>query len=169
MEKIKIGRVTGAQGLRGEMRIFHDSGDDDALKRVSSLFLCSGGVFEEFAVEGLRMQKRTPVLKLAGVEDRTTAEAKIGAEVYALLDEAKPDEDGAWLVSDLVGLDVKIAGEGGGKDGKILNVISNPAHDLLEIGTGEGVLLLPFVDVFIREVDMKAGVLTIDPPAGWAD
>jgi len=175
VKKIKIGRVTGAQGLRGEIRIYHDSGDEAALRRLSSLFLVSDSFEKAFFIQGLRMQKRIPVLKLEGIDDRSAAEALTGLQVYALLDEARPDEEDAWLVSDLIGLNVRIAG-GSVQDEaeapgswRICDIIPNPAHDILEIETDRGVRLLPLVDAFIREIDVKAGFMVIIPPDGWID
>jgi len=115
------------------------------------------------------MQKRTPVLKLSGIEVRGEAEALRGAEVLAFLSESRPDEEDAWLVSDLVGLDVFHAEGEGGALGRIKSVIANPANDILEIETDKGVGLLPFVDTFVPRVDTTGRSIYIIPPEGWLD
>ena len=51
--------------------------------------------------------------------------------------------------------------------GKIKGIIDNPAHDIFEIETENGVRMLPFVDVFVTEVNTEDGFITIDPPEGW--
>jgi len=168
VETIKIGRITGAQGLRGEVKIYHDSGDDEALGRLTSLFLYQNGGYTRLGIEGFRMNKRTPVFKLEGVNDRTSAEKLIGADVYSDPEESRPAEEGSWLVSDLIGMDVRFP-DYGNSVMKIVNIISNPAHDILEIETEKGVKMLPFVDVFVKEVDVKAGIVTVAPPAGWLE
>jgi len=169
IQKIRIGRIAGAQGLRGEVRLYHDSGDEEAIRRVNVLFLSKDRISAEYRVEGLRMQKRTPILKLSGVGDRNAAEALIGAEAFVLLDEARPHEEGSWLVSDLAGLDVLLAEKGGVSIGKVRGILDNPAHDLLEIETDRGLRLLPFIDAFVREVDVAGGRVLITPPEGWPD
>ena len=184
MKKIKIGKISGAQGLRGEVRIFHDSGDEDSLKRLNSLFVSTGENASDiksdaFAIKGLRMQKRTPILKLEGIDDRNAAEALVGSDIYALVDEARPDEEGAWLVSDLIGMavmpaDTAFAAQARQREPsplswRVRDIIPNPAHDILEIETEKGHRLLPFVDAFVLEVDTDAGVIVIDPPDGWLD
>ena len=168
-EKILIGKVTAAQGLGGEARIFHDSGDEEALRRLSSLFLRIGADEAEYRIEWLRMQKRTPIIKLKGIEDRAAAEALVGAEVYALLSESRPDEEDAWLVSDLVGLAVFPDEASGPALGRVKSVISNPAHDILEIETDIGERLLPFIDKFVIRVDTEGGIIIIKPPEGWLE
>ena len=87
----------------------HDSGDEEALRRLTFLFVDMGGSDKALRIEKLRMQKRTPILKLSGVDDRNAAEALIGRDVYADKDESRPCEEDAWLVSDLVGLEVRFA------------------------------------------------------------
>ena len=202
MNKIKIGRITGAQGLRGEVRMYHDSGEEEALSRLTSLFLGSESVSEagagtaEYTIENMRMQKRTPVFKLKGIEDRSSAEALVGLDVFADEDEARPEGEDAWFASELVGMKVRIVSspEAPDDDGdaargdeetaiassesddaiqstceeyRVKSVIKNPAHDILEVETPQGVKMLPFVDAFIREVDTKTGCITIIPPEGW--
>lgn len=163
MEKIKIGRVSGAQGLRGEIKIYHDSGDEAAIRRITSLFLFD----ESYTIENLRMHKRTPIIKLEGIEDRGAAEALIGAEVYALLGESRPTGEGEWLVSELVGLEVRfLVGE---ERGEVAGIISNPAHDILEIKTSSGTRLLPLIDIFVLEIDPESGYILVSPPSGWSD
>ena len=200
MKKIKIGRITGAQGLRGEVKMHHDSGEEEALGRLTSLFLGSepgaGHGTVEYIIEKLRMQKRTPVFKLKGIEDRSSAEALVGLDVFADEDEARPEGEDAWFASELVGMKVRIVSspEAPDDDGdaargdeetaiassesddaiqstceeyRVKSVIKNPAHDILEVETPQGVKMLPFVDAFIREVDTKTGCITIIPPEGW--
>jgi len=171
MKKIMIGRISGAQGLRGEVKLFHDSGDEGAIARLTSLFLRRDGEETAFRIEWRRMQKRTPVFKLEGVDDRDAAEALVGCAVYTLEDESRPEGEGAWFVTDLVGLEARIAGEDGDGQaaGRITGIIDNPAHDILKIDIGGDIRLLPFVDVFVTEVRPEDGYIMIIPPKGWPD
>ena len=165
--KIKIGKITGAQGLRGELKLFHDSGDEEALLRLSHLYL--NAACEGYRIDELRFRKRTPIIKLAGVDSREAAEALTGTEIFADKEEARPKEEGAYFVMDLIGLKVCLHGGSDAVTGEIAGVIDNPAHEILEINTEKGILLLPFIDVFIREVDTAAGFIIITPPEGWLD
>ena len=122
---------------------------------------------KEYPIEWLRMQKRTPILKISGVDDRASAEALTDSEVYALLSESRPNEEGVWLVSELVGLEVFSDEAGRPAIGRIESVIDNPAHEILEIRTEGTSRLLPFIDAFVREVDTEGGRIVIVPPDGW--
>jgi len=149
--------------------MFHESGDDEAIRRLSSLYLRNGTAFAEYRIEWLRIQKRTPIIKLYGVEDRASAESLIDSDVFAMLSESRPKEEGTWLVSDLVGLEVFIEEESGPSLGRVKAVINNPAHDILEIETGDGTGLLPLIDAFVTMVDTDNGIMKILPPEGWLE
>ena len=169
--------MTGAQGLRGEIKIYHDSGDEEALRRLSHVYLATngcdgmrdakGGV--PYNIQEMRMHKRTPVIKLQGVDDRAAAEALTGVEVFADKEESRPKDEGEWLASELIGLEVRICGK---PIGRICGVIDNPAHDILEVERSDGTmphLLLPFIDIFVPEVKPEDGYIRIIPPNGWLE
>jgi 16S rRNA processing protein RimM len=42
-------------------------------------------------------------------------------------------------------------------------------QDLLAVRAGTREILVPFVKAIVTDVDVKAGVLTIDPPTGLID
>lgn len=53
--------------------------------------------------------------------------------------------------------------------GEVTDVIVRPAQDLLEIETGHGRRLIPFVEAIVREVDPQQRRVVLDPPAGLLD
>jgi 16S rRNA processing protein RimM len=164
MKPIRIGRIAGASGLRGEVKLYHESGDIESLSRAASLFLCNQEAQDlvSYAVVSLRVQGRTPILGLCGVTDRNGAEALIGSDVYVDEDAIRPTEEDAYLVSDLIGLAV-VDAVTGAEIGRVLGVVDNPAHDLLEVRGGDGRnLLIPMADVFIKGVDLAAGKILAD-------
>jgi 16S rRNA processing protein RimM len=160
MKQIKIGRIAGAAGLKGEVKLYHESGDTESLSRASTLFLCNNNALRTmipYNILSLRVQGRTPILGLSGVIDRNAAEALIGAEVYVDEDVIRPAEEDAYLVSDLIGLSV-IDTDTGDEIGLVQGIVDNPAHDLLEVARGGGcTLLIPMADVFIKEIDLNSG------------
>ncbi|MDR0874649.1 MAG: ribosome maturation factor RimM [Clostridiales Family XIII bacterium] len=160
MKQIKIGRIAGAAGLKGEVKLYHESGDAESLSRASTLFLCNNQALRTmvpYNILSLRVHGRTPILGLSGVIDRSAAEALIGSEVYVDEDAIRPAEEDAYLVSDLIGLSV-IDTATGDEIGLVQGIVDNPAHDLLEVAKGGGgILLIPMADVFIKEIDLTSG------------
>jgi 16S rRNA processing protein RimM len=62
-----------------------------------------------------------------------------------------------------VGLDVLREGV---SVGKIARLEHFPAQDLLVVNTPGGEVLVPFVEAFVPQVDVDAGVVIITPPGG---
>jgi 16S rRNA processing protein RimM len=71
-------------------------------------------------------------------------------------------EDGAFYVSDLVGLEV--VEQGGASLGVVRDVLPGPANDALELDSGR---LLPLVEDCVLEVDLTAGRVLV--ALGFAD
>jgi 16S rRNA processing protein RimM len=65
-------------------------------------------------------------------------------------------EEGEYYAFQLVGLEVEESG--GAKLGRVTEVSSGPANDVLELDTG---LALPLVDACVQQVDLDAGRIVV--------
>ena len=161
---IHIGKISGPSGIKGEVKLFHNSGEKERLIGLKELFLQrrAEGFLTPFKVENIRMQGKIPILKLSGVEGRDAAEALTGARVFAQREQLNPPDEDGFYVEDLTGLPVR--DEKGHAVGRVAGILSNPAHDLLEIESMAGeTFLLPMVDVFILSLDFQSGVVVRIP------
>jgi 16S rRNA processing protein RimM len=77
--------------------------------------------------------------------------------------EVVPLNEGEFFDSDLVGCEV--VGIDGTRYGSVERVEHYPASDMLVV-TGR---MVPMVAAIVRDVDMTARRITIDPPAGLLD
>jgi 16S rRNA processing protein RimM len=71
-------------------------------------------------------------------------------------------EEGEYYAFQLVGLEVEEVG--GERLGRVTEVSSGPANDVLELDTG---LALPLVDACVQEVDLDAGRIVVQ--TGFTD
>ena len=110
-------------------------------------------------LNAVRPHKQRLLVRIDGVEGAEQAEAYIGARLYAPR-ERIPLVDGEYLDADLIGCTVR--GNDGSDYGRVEAVQHYPASDMLIV---DGVML-PMVAAFIRDVDMAARQIVIDPPAG---
>ena len=104
--------------------------------------------------------------RIDGVTDRNAAERLRGLRLYVAREALPPGAEGEWYHVDLVGL--RAVGVDGKEYGKVLAVEDFGAGTVLEVGDeADGrSFLLPFSDQAVPTVDIAAGVVTIDPPAG---
>src|ERR1039457_1355338 len=79
---LRVGRITGAHGLKGALRLRPDNPDSDTLEQVARVFLGSAGQAREFRMTGMtRLNTTPPQITREGVVDVNAAEAPKGAVV----------------------------------------------------------------------------------------
>jgi 16S rRNA processing protein RimM len=156
--RIEIGGVARAHGIRGEIVIVTHDPDSATLGSVSSIFI--DGV--ERTVTSARDTQRGWLVALEGVTTRTEAEAFRGKAVEVDRAALELDEDEV-ILDDLVGCDVRLPD--GTPWGTVYAIDIGAHQDLLVIHDGELERLLPLVDEFVTEIDVDAGIVTVDPPA----
>lgn len=161
-ERVLVGVVVGAQGLKGALRV--KSFTADPLDIASY-----GPVEDEAGARRFRLKvtgeaKGTVIASVEGVKDRNAAEALKGTRFYvprAALP-ASEDED-EFYHADLIGLPVELAD--GAALGKVRAVWDFGAGDVLEIARPDGeVMMLPFTKAAVPVVDVKGGRLIATPP-----
>ena len=168
---ICVGILTGARGLRGEVRIksFTDAAADIA--RYGPLTDEGGERTFRLSVSGL--VKGHVVARIEGVDDRDAALALKGTRLFVAreaLPEPPPDE---YYHADLIGLSA-VRKDGGGGPGEVFGTVS-AVHDfgagcILEIDCGDGeTIMVPFTRAAVPQIDLADGRLIIDPPAGIVD
>ena len=90
MEKIKIGKIDSAVGLKGEVKIYSYAGSKERYESLARLIVATPGRGrgeKEYAIENVRYQKEMVIVKLAGVGDRNQAEALRESEVFITEDD----------------------------------------------------------------------------------
>lgn len=146
-ELVTVGRVGRPHGIKGAFFVEHAS-EDPGRYAVGTTLLVGGQPAD--VVESKRAGGR-PVIRL----DR---EVERGASIEVELSSLPAPERGEYYAFQLVGLEVKE--EGGRALGRVVEITTNPANDVLELDTG---LALPLVDACVREVDLVAGRIVVQP------
>lgn len=160
---VQVGRLGAAHGVRGEIRLKSFTGDPAAIATYGPLRDPMGG--RQFVIESLRLIRDDMfVARLAGVRDRSAAEALCNVDLYVARDKLPEPADEEFYHSDLIGLTA--VSETGETIGKVLNVLNFGAGDILEIRPISGEpMLLPFTRAVVPRIDLAAGWLTVVPPA----
>jgi 16S rRNA processing protein RimM len=163
--RVCLGRITGAHGVRGEVRIRTYTQTPESIAAYGPLE--DEAAARRFTVRKARAVKDGVVARLAGVDDRDAAEALSGVELYVARS-ALPDEmeDGEFYHADLVGL-VAVSAEGSAL-GQVVAVQNYGAGDLLEVrpATGGKTVLVPFTEEIVPDIDFDAGWMLMLPPEG---
>ena len=152
---ILVGRVAGAFGVRGEVRITSFTAEPTALVDYKALLREDGS--PALTLTGGRAAKGGVVARAQEIETREQAEAVRGLRLYiprAVLPE--PEDEDEFYVADLVGLSVVDAE--GELLGRVRSVRDFGAGDLLEIEPAIGESWwLPFTKEAVPEVSIRDG------------
>jgi 16S rRNA processing protein RimM len=163
-DMVLVGAITGAHGIRGEVKLKSFTEDPSAIAAYSPLETAKGARIE---IVRVRPQKDGFLAILKGVTDRNAAEALKGTELFvprARLPE--PEEDEVY-VHDLIGLPVHL--NDGSLLGEIVGVADYGAGDLIDVKI-EGrkdTVLIPFADQYVLEADGEK--LVVELPEGFLD
>jgi len=143
--RVRVGKVGKPHGLEGAFVVEEASEDPERFAKGATL-LVEGEAAR--VVESKRAGGR-PVIRL----DR---EVPRGTALELDRDELPEPAEGEYYAFQLVGLEVEE--EGGARLGRVAEVSSGPANDVLELDTG---LALPLVDACVREVDLDGGRIVV--------
>lgn len=145
--RVQVGKVGKPHGLEGAFVVEEASEDPDRFA-VGTTLLVGGEIAE--VVESKKAGGR-PVIRL----DRDVPR---GAGIEVERGDLPEPEENEYYAFQLVGLEVEEAG--GQRLGRVTEISSGPANDVLELDTG---LALPLVDACIQEVDLEEGRILVQP------
>lgn len=163
--QVTVGRIGRAHGIRGAVVVGVRT-DEPGLRfaKGSRLDTDPAGV-GPLTVAGAREHSGELLVRFEGIDDRDAAEGLRGT--WLLVDSATiapPDDPDEFNDTDLIGLAVRTV------DGTAVGAVDDvlhPAQDVLVVKTPDArEIMIPFVKAIVPEVDVKSGVLVIDPPEG---
>jgi 16S rRNA processing protein RimM len=165
--EILLGVVTGAQGLKGELRVKTFAHAPERLSAYGPLHTPDGRVLEIVAARAAN--SGVAIVRFKGIDDRVAAEALAGNKLFVsrnALPETGHDE---FYHADLVGLRAQ------DNEGRILGEIraihNFGAGDVIEIERGDGgTLMLPFTRDFVPGIHLADKyVVVAEPPDAEAE
>ncbi len=161
MSRVCLGVVAGVHGVRGLVRIKSFTEAPEDLVAYGPLTDEAGTRRFEVRLKG--RAKGGLLAEIAGLDDRTAAEALKGTRLYVDRAALPAPEEEEYYHADLIGLRVE---DRAGRDlGRVAAVHNFGAGDLLGIEGPEGAeRLLPFTKAVVPEVDLAAGRLVVEPP-----
>ncbi len=158
---VTLGRVTGAHGLQGWIKVYSDTVPRENIASYGHLLLNSGAGWQRWKLSAGRRQGKYVVLKLKGCNDRNAAEGLVGALIAIERDQLPHlDETGEYYWTDLQGLAVEtLSGE---PLGRLDHLFETGANDVMVV-RGERERLIPFLwGQVVQDVDLAAGLIRVD-------
>jgi 16S rRNA processing protein RimM len=162
---IGLGRISGAHGVKGAVKVRADAG---AATTDPEVFAALGEVWiggQSYQVLEAGRHKNQVLLWLAGVQTRNQAEGLAGLEVEGDRQRFPALPPGEYYWFQVLDLPVVNLADGS-RLGYLDHIIPTPGHDVYVVVEGEREVLLPAVEEVIVEINLEEGVIKALPPEG---
>lgn len=163
-ETVCVGHILGAQGVKGEVRVFSNTEPRENIVSYSPWLVDVNGQIKTVEVNG-RLQGKNVIASLAGIEDRDEATTLIGSKIYILQEQLPKLGDDEYYWSDLIGMEVKsLQAEA---LGTIESMMETGASDVMVL-QGDKKRLIPFVmEDIVKEIDLVNKQMVVDWQADY--
>ena len=177
---IEVGRVLDAWGVKGWLKVLPHSTDPEALLAAKLWFLQAPDAkfrpgFDAFVgtvslqVDEAKIHSDSVVAKFSGIDDRTVAEALRGARIFLPRSSFPVALNDEFYWVDLIGLNV--VNREGVALGCVRDLMATGPQSVLCVeysapqtdgSTSVAERMIPFVSVFIDNVDLAGKCITVD-------
>ncbi len=159
MEYLKIGLILKPQGIRGEIKVLPLTDDPHRFIGLKQAFLSEEK--KPVRIMGARVGKDAVYLFLEKIYDRTAAESVRGQFIYIDREHAVKLPEGRYFIADLIGCEA--VDLNGNRLGILKEVLQPGANDVYIVQRPDSSeLLIPVVDAFIKDIDIKSRKITVD-------
>ena len=179
-DAIEVGRVLDAWGVKGWLKVLPHSSDPAALFESKAWFLQAPEArfrpgFVAFsgtvcvAIDEAKTHSGSVVVKLAGIDDRTAAEALRGARIFLPRSSFPAAEKDEYYWVDLIGLTV--VNREGVDLGRVRDLMATGPHSVLcvefSVPADDGTekldeRMIPFVAAYVDSVDLPGKRIVVD-------
>ena len=154
-----MGRILAPYGVRGWIKAAPQTESLDGLLSYRTWWLASGSQWQPYRLLEGRVHGTGLAARPEGAEGRDQAARPRGAGIAVPRSELPPAPAGEYYWADLIGM--RVVNREGAALGQVAGVFETGANDVLVV-RGERERLIPFVAPVVVDVDMAAGLLTLD-------
>lgn len=165
-DHVEVGIVINTFGVKGEVKVMPLTNEPSDFSGFTEVFLGKSGEDAiEYVVRKARAHKKWVILRLEGVGNRDDAAKLRDLNIYVPKDVLGELPEDTYLESDLIGMEVfNTKAE---FIGVISDILKTPANDVYQIRSEDGrELLIPAIKDVVKEVDIKANKMIIEPIQG---
>lgn len=162
-EFIPVGKISGAFGVKGWVKVFSFTEPRNNILKYSPLYISRKGEWVEVKKSGGRTQGKGVVMGIDNITDRDQVLPLIGAELAIKNTQLKPTDKDEFYWSELVGLTVVNLQEQ--QLGQVDHLLETGANDVLvlKVGGENEERLIPFVmEEVVKLVDLENKLIRVD-------
>ncbi len=160
VNRTAIGMVRKPHGIKGGLKVTLYSIDLDMLQNLEQLFVNSGNEWKQLTLSNCQGYDDYAILSFNEIPDRTEAESYRDREIFTLRDDMPDLGDDEYYIDDLIDCDV--VDENNNNLGKVVEVLSPGAHDVLLIQDSDSETLVPLVEEWVVEIDIESRKIQVN-------
>jgi 16S rRNA processing protein RimM len=166
-EAFYIGYITKTRGLKGEVQLFFEYEDPEALD-LDVVFADINGKMVPFFTSSYKLQtNNTGYFSFDDVDHIDKAQVLLRKKIYLPLAKKPEKAEDEFYYTDLVGFEV--TDEKLGLLGAIMEVHEYPQQFVATVTYNEREIMFPLSEDFIQEIDGEGRRLTVNLPEGLLD
>lgn len=162
MEYILIGKIHNTFGIKGELKVeVYTDFLKERFAKNTKIYL--GKSKEEVTIKSYRFHNDYFLLSLLDKEDINSVEGYKGMEIYKNSADIPALKEGEYYFRDLKNLEVYVNGI---KKGYVKDVEEGLRNNYLRVACEDKEVLVPFIPVFIKQVDLDKKMIEVVEMAG---
>jgi 16S rRNA processing protein RimM len=164
-----LGTIVSKFSFKGEVLAKLDTDNPEDYINLKSVFVLQGNKLVPFFIENAQLQKPSLLrIQFEDIDTETDADLLIKKELYLPLEQLPELKENQFYYHELI--DFRVKQQSGKIIGRLRSVNYQTAQALFEIIDEKyRLILVPVHDDFIKKVDRKNSLLTLDLPDGLLD
>ena len=165
---LQVGVITSTHGIRGEVKVFPTTDDNNRFKKLKDCFVGFRGEMLPMKASGCKFFKNMVILKFDGIDNINDVEKYKQCKLFVDRAHAVKLQKDEYFVTDLIG--ISAYKEDGNLLGTLQEVIPTGANDVYVIvDEDDKEWLLPAIKDCIINVDMNEKKMTVRLLKGMED
>lgn len=157
---VVIGRVAGLFGVQGAVKVYSYTEPRGQILDYEPWYIETRGAWQPLRRTAAGYAGKGIVARFTGFTDRDHAARLLGAEIAIERVQLPALTEDEVYQLDLIGLEARTPA--GVALGRVVNVLSTAAHDVLVID-GDRQRLVPFVrGIYVQRIDLESGCIELD-------
>jgi 16S rRNA processing protein RimM len=166
-EYLIIGKLIGAHGVRGEVKVFPITDDVRRFRSLKKCYLMDEKekMIREMEISSSRIINDRVLLTFSSIIDRDEAAKLNGLFIAVNRLDARKLEPGRYFISDMIGC--RIIDDSETEIGVIFDVVQTGANDVIAVKrSGKPDLYIPYLNNVVTDVDVFSKIVKVRLPDG---
>ncbi len=160
-----VGKIVKKYSFKGELLVKLDTDEPDIYENMESVFVELRNNLVPFFIESSQLHKSELLrIKFEDVDCEMDADSLLKCDLYLPLEFLPQLDDDKFYFHEIIGFTVEDVNFG--KVGIVKSINDTTAQALFEIDRDGIEILIPMNDAFIKNVDKKKKMITVETPEG---